>query len=91
MKNKIISVLTSKWAYFVYAVILAGLGAWQELLLGNQGVAWLMGLVIVTLFGALAEAFRYVATHSKYLVKNILPWIVGGVVGDLVIYAVMLL
>jgi len=84
--KKILSVLTSKWAYAVYAAILAFLASFQEIALGNEVVAWIMGLAVAVGFGMIAEAFRKVINYDKYILKNVLPWLIGGVVGCLIAY-----
>jgi len=84
--KKILSVLTSKWAYFVYAIILAFLASFQEIALGNEVVAWIMGLAVAVGFGLIAEAFRKIINYDKYILKNVLPWLIGGVVGCLISY-----
>lgn len=86
MKEKIVNFVTSKWFGVILGFILTVLAMLQEKLLGDMTNAWILGLAVSVIVGALAEVFRYIITDSKYDWKNILPYVGGSVIGMLIMF-----
>lgn len=86
MKEKIINFVTSKWFGVILGFILTVLAMLQEKLLGDMTNAWLLGLSVSVIVGALAEVFRFIICESKYNWKNILPYFGGSLVGMIIMF-----
>lgn len=81
MKQKIVKALTSRWAQLVIALVLSLIMTRQEIGLGNQSTAWMIGACVAVGFGAMWEVFRYVMTGDGFQWINITVWIIGGALG----------
>lgn len=86
MKEKLVKVFTNEWFGAVVGMILTILAMLQEKLLGDMTNAWLLGLSVSVIVGALAEVFRFIICESKYNWKNILPYFGGSLVGMIIMF-----
>lgn len=85
MKEKILKVLTSKYAQCVYSMLMAFGAVSGELRIGSSHLtAWIIGLCVSVGFGLLWEVFRYIMLGEKsggFQWKNITAWVVGCAFG----------
>lgn len=91
MKEKILKVLKNKASQCVIALVLALLMTMQEINLGNPTTAWTIGAIVPIAFGGLFEVFRLVVYEQRfgdYNIKNVLPWIIGGIAGVVIAYMI---
>lgn len=86
MDNKVIKILTNWYTHGIIAAIFSILFLLQEIRISEETVNVWFGIVFIIPFGFIAEFFRKIAIGDKYNFKNIIPWIVGGIIGCTILH-----